>query len=287
MFFLTACTEDVNLTVVGGSSKIVIEGNIENDKYAEVSVTRNSSLSATLDTSKIFVKDAKVYVSNGIVTDTLQYKLSFDAPYFFAYVGSKIKGVAGGSYNLTVVADGKTYTATTTIPTPVKLDSVWWKPQLPEDSLGFAWAHLSEPAGLGNAYRWYAKKPLKFEIVNGLPFPVNRRFAPPFGATFDDKFVDGKSFDLAYSRSYDPTEVTFTKDEPEKERGYYKITDTIYIKFCTIDLDAAKFYNTYEQALQTNGNPFSSPTSILSNISNDGLGVWAGFGATYDTILPQ
>jgi hypothetical protein len=284
---LTSCSEDINLSVAAGDPKIVIEGNIENGKHPEVIVTRNSPLTAAVDFSKILVTNAQVYVSDGVTTDTLHFGIDSFASVPFTYASTHMIGMVGQSYSLTVIADGKTYRAITTIPTPVPLDSVWWKAQPPHDTLGFAWAHFSEPAGLGNAYRWYAKRPRKTIIYNGTRVMLNRRFTPPDGATFDDKFVDGKTFDFAYDRSYDPTEVTYTKDEPPSERGYYKPTDTIYIKFCAIDYYTYRFYNTFEAALGTNGNPFASPVSILSNIDNGGLGVWAGLGATYDTIYPQ
>ena len=168
------------------------------------------------------------------------------------------------------------YSATTSIPYPIALDSVWWKPQPPEDSLGFANARLSDPVGLGNNYRWYSKRASK-----------DRRFLAPWGATFDDKLVDGKVFDFAYTKAYDPTDsANSIENEIETERNFYKKSDTIYIKFCTLDKASKDFYNTFEAALSSNGNPFASPTTIIGNIDNGGLGVWSGMGVSYDTILP-
>jgi len=275
MFFtlLISCTEDVNLSVVGGEQKIVIEGSIENGKPASVFITRNSPLTQTVDFSKILVIDAQVVVSDGTISETLFLK-NDTIPSI--YKGKTIIGIPGKTYSLTVIADGKTYTASTTIPTPVALDSVWWKPQPPEDSLGFAWAHLTDPFGLGNAYRWYAKRATK-----------DQRFLSPLGATFDDKFIDGKSFDFNYYRGDDPLiDPKELKKEPQNESGFFKKTDTIYVKFCTMDFNSFKFYSTYENALQSNGNPFASPTTILTNIKGGGLGIWAGMGVTYDTIMP-
>ena len=286
---LTSCSEDINLTVAKGDSKIVIEGNIENGKFAEVIVTRNSALTDTVNFDNILVKDAKVYITDGLTTDTLKRDTLLTTAIPFLYTGNHILGQVGQSYNLTVVADGKTYTATTTIPGLVKLDSVWWKVQPPKTDLGYAWAHISEPAGMGNAYKWFAKRPTQYSFLNGQPIILNRRFVSPNGGTFDDKFIDGKSFDFSYDRGYDATEANYpsVKNEPKEEKGYYKITDTIYIKFCTIDNAASQFFSTYDQAVQSNGNPFAAPVHILSNIQGDGgLGVWAGYGATYDTIMP-
>ena len=277
IFSLFSCTEDINLSVVGGYKKVVIEGSIENGKPAKVMVTRNSPLGQTLDYNNLLITNAKVYVSNGVITDTLKFNfpdLDLTSSIPFLYIGSTVIGVPGQTYHLTVIADDQTFTSNTTIPAPVALDSVWWKVQPPKDSLGFAWAHFSEPAGFGNAYKWYAKRPVK-----------DNRFIAPYASTFDDKFIDGKSFDFAYNRGTDPN-ATASAPPIMTDDGYFRQTDTIYIKFCTIDYYTARFYTTYEAALQTNGNPFASPVSIISNINGGGLGVWGGFGCTYDTIMP-
>ncbi len=277
MTLLFGCTEDINLTVAGGDKKVVIEGGIENGKPAKVMVTRNSPLGQTLDYNNLLITNANVYVSNGVITDTLKFNfpdLDITSSIPFLYIGSTVIGVPGQTYHLTVIADGQTYTSNTTIPALIALDSVWWQVQPPKDSLGFAWAHLSEPAGYGNAYKWYAKRPTK-----------DNRFIAPYASTFDDKFIDGKSFDFAYNRGTDPN-ATATAPPIMTDDGYFRQTDTIYVKFCTIDYYTARFYTTYEAALQTNGNPFASPVSIISNINGGGLGVWGGFGCTYDTILP-
>jgi hypothetical protein len=271
---IQSCTEDINLNIVGDSGKIVIEGNIENGKYAEVILTRNSPVSKQLDFNSILVTNAQVYVSDGLTTDTLVLAIDSVSSIPLAYKGNSVIGVVGKTYYLTVIADGKTYTANTVIPTPVKLDSVWWKPEPDEgDSAGYAWAHLTEPAGYGNAYRWFAKRPTR-----------DRRYIAPFGASFDDKFIDGKSFEFYSLRGTDPTANT---EDPSELARLFKKTDTIYIKFCSTDVPVFRFYYSYETALQSNGNPFASPTNVRTNISGGGLGVWAGFGASYDTIYPK
>ena len=285
---LSGCEEDIDLNLVGGKQKIVIEGSIESDQTAQVIVTHNSPLSQAIDFASILVTDALVYVSNGVINDTLHLDTLLTTSVPFVYVGKKIKGVPGQSYSLTVIVGNNIYSSFTTIPYPIDLDSVYWKAQPPETDLGTASAHLTDPIGYGNAYKWFAKRPIRVkEVPNGLPVILNRRYVAPLGSTFDDKFIDGKSFEFSYFRGYDPTEAIVAENEDERERGLYKKTDTIYIKFCTIDEAAATFYKTFESSASSNGNPFSSPSSIMGNISGGALGVWAGFGASYDTIMPK
>ena len=297
LLFLNGCIDNFDISGVEAEVKIVIEGRIENGKYAEVFVLRSNPLSST-DTSdyykNAFVIDAKVFVSDGTTTEQLKFRPVSSSVteedssyvYYFPYLGTQIKGVPGKSYSLTVIADGKTYTAITTIPTPVALDSVWWKAQAPYDTLGYAWAHLSEPAGVGNNYKWYAKRTNKWYAPGTPSEKKDRRYLAPLGSTFDDKFVDGQSFDFFFNRGLDASD-TLTQVDKSGLNIYFKKTDMIFIKFCTIDQVAAKFFTTYEAASQSNGNPFASPVSIMSNIQGGGLGSWIGFGCTYDTIVPK
>jgi Domain of unknown function (DUF4249) len=306
MFFLLllqSCIQDIDLSGAGGGEyKIVIEGKIENGKVAEVFVMRSAPLASTKDYGNyaFLYDDATVTISDGTTTEKLKPTVTTKPPsidlhpestYYAPYLGSTIKGTPGKTYTLTVIAapnpdkpnELQTYTATTTIPMPVKLDSVWWVKQAPHDTLGYAYAHLTEPAGKGNAYRWSAKRANKWYEKGE---KKDRRYLAPLGATFDDQFIDGTNFDMFFARGTDPSD-SIIQEATTDINTYFKQTDTIYTKFCTMDKEAFKFYSTYEAAYQTNGNPFASPVSIISNISNGGLGIWAGFGCTYDTIYPK
>lgn len=277
--FFSSCAEDIDVKLPNSEKKVVIEGTIENGKYAEVIITRNIGLfteQSGVALTDFYIFDAQVYISDGTITDTCTITVDSASSLGVIYRGHTIVGVPGQIYYMTVVADDKTFSSVTSIPQPVQLDSVWWKPEPNRgDTLGFAWAKISEPIGLGHNYRFYAKR------------PVQRRFIAPFGATWDDKYVDGVQFEFAYSRGYDPTdsEDQWINDD-EESRGFYFNYDTIYIKFCTIDKASKDFYTTFENAVSNNGNPFASPVTILTNISGGALGVWAGMGATYDTIMP-
>jgi hypothetical protein len=274
--FFYSCERDITVDLPEAEQKIVVEGYIEPGEKAVVMLTRSASFFAPVDSASLvsyLVLNALVTVSDGITTDTLT--ATIDTNYYvpLVYKSQTLVGQVGRTYSLTVVADGKTLTSVTTLPQPVPLDSVWFKIQEGRDSLGFAWAHLTDPDTLGNCYRWFAKRLHK-----------DKRFLPPPGSVFEDKFINAKSFDFAYNRGSEPNSET--EEDTEGERGYFKRGDTIAVKFCAIDRTHFEFWRIEIIQEQNNGNPFASPAPIPTNI-NGGLGIWGGYTSTYDTIIAE
>jgi hypothetical protein len=277
LFAVVSCERDITVDLPEVEQKIVVEGYIEPGEKAVVMLTRSASFFAPVDSASLIsylVANAFVTVSDGIITDTLVPTL--DTSYYvpLLYKSQTLLGQVGKTYTLTVVADGKTLTAVTTIPQLVPLDSVWFKLQEGRDSLGFAWAHLTDPDTVGNCYQWFAKRLGK-----------DKRFLPPPGSVFEDKFINGKSFDFAYNRGREPnSEEEDDDDDNDGARGYFQLGDTIAVKFCSIDRAHFDFWRRYHQQVNSNGNPFSAPAPIPTNI-NGGLGIWGGYATTYDTII--
>jgi hypothetical protein len=250
--------------------KLVVEASIETGLPASVYLSYSVPYFGNFDLSNpsdAFVKGAFVTVSDGFITDTIK---EFDPSLGYIYFGTKLLGQVGKTYYLTVKVNGKTYTADTYITPPVKLDSIYFKGE--QDSLGFIWAHLTDPVGLGQNYRWFAKRKNK-----------DLYFAAPMNSVFDDKFIDGKSFDFAYDRGAQPNDIQGNNNDPE--RGYFKRGDTVIVKFCTIGRKEYEFWSTYYLNKSSNGNPFSAPTNIKSTIGgDDALGVFCGYSPTFDTL---
>jgi hypothetical protein len=271
-----SCEKEISVDLPDPESLIVVDGGISVGETAAVTLTWSAGYFDPIDSASLanyVITDALVTVTDGITTDTLTLSVDFNRPIPVVWIGSDVLGQVGRTYTLTVVADGKRVTSSTTIPTPVPLDSVWFEPEIPGDSLGFAWAHLTDPVGYGNGYRWYTMR------LNEDP-----TFMAPYGSTFDDNFIEGQSFDFGYSRP-----VASNSQAPEDNdfrRGYFITGDTIVVKFCSIGIAEANFFRTYEIEVSNNGNPFASPGVIESNVT-DGLGVFCGYSPTYDTIICQ
>ncbi|HWY11200.1 MAG TPA: DUF4249 domain-containing protein [Bacteroidia bacterium] len=268
---LFSCRKTIKLKLPEYKEKMVVEASITTGEAAKVFLSYSVPFFGDFDLSqptKAFVKGAFVTVSDGTIVDTLK---ELDPTQGYFYFGSKLLAQQGKTYYLTITVNGKSYYADTYINTPVRLDSIYFKPE--KDSLGFIWAHMHEPPGLGNNYRWFAKRLNRGDLF----------YAAPFNSVFDDKFIDGKSFDFDYDRGIQPNQVQAYKDDPEA--GYFKRGDTVVVKFCTIGRKEYVFWNSYYLNKSSNGNPFSSPSNIVNTIPGDDvLGGFFGYSPSYDTL---
>jgi hypothetical protein len=270
---LCACRKTIKVKLPEYKQKLVIEASITTGESAVVFLSYSVPVFGDFDFThpeNAFVKGAFITVSDGTIIDTLK---EFDPGEGYFYYGTKVIAQQGKTYYMTIVLNGKTYKAETKILPPIALDSLYFKGE--KDSLGFIWAHLTEPAGLGQNYRWFAKRLNK---DNDLVF------AAPFNSVFDDKFVDGKAFDFAYDRGPQPNAVQEDKDDPEQ--GWFKKGDTVAVKFCVIDRPSYNFWYSYYLNKSSNGNPFSAPSNIVSTLEGDDvLGGFFGYSPSYDTLV--
>lgn len=268
-----SCTKEVTIDLPAPEKKIVVDGGIFVGEPAEINLTWSTGYFDPIDSASLanyLIINAVVVVQDGALTDTLHLTYNPNRPIPIVWRGT-LPGQVGHTYTLTVVAEGKTATSTTTINAPVALDSVWFKLDPPNDSFGYAWAHMTDPVGAGNGYRWFAKRITK-----------DPAFLAPFGSTFDDKFIEGSSFDFAYYRPSTPG--SSAPEDNNEQAGYYILGDTIVVQFCTIGQREVNFFRTYENVVASNGNPFAAPGVIKTNVEG-GLGIFCGYSPSYDTII--
>jgi len=282
---LLSCEKEITVDLPRPELKIVIEGAIEEGEYPWVFVSRNSAyfdvfefdISDQAILQKHLVLDATVIVSDGIITDTLELLLNPFVFPFFQYKGNTIKGEVNKSYSLTVIADGNVYTANTTIPQAVPIDSMKFKPETNQDTIGYVWIYLKDPDTVGNYYRVFT------QIIGR-----DNTFTRPYPSVTDDKFFNGQKAEYSLYRGRDPLNDEFDDDNLDKDgvpRWFFRVGDEVIVKLTTIDAEHYRFWYSVEQQYISDGNPFASPISVKSNISNGALGVWGGYGVFKDTIL--
>ena len=279
--FFMSCEKDITIDLPDSEEKIVVEGWIEQDNYASVILTKNSPYFSVVDSialSKLIITDAKVTVSDGQNSEEL--KLTINPNYFppLVYTGSTLKGEIGKTYYLSIEVEGKTLTAFTTIPEPIIYDSIWFEIDQPKgDSLGLVWAQYSDPPETKNFYRIFTKRINK-----------DNKFIPIFFSIYDDVYFNGKTLTFNMYRGFETmTDETQFEEDNYDEIGYFKLGDTIIVRSCSIDKAHYDFWRTIENEIYSGGNPFSTNIPVVTNIKGDGIGVWGGYGATYDTVIAK
>lgn len=286
IFLITSCERDITLDLPSTEPKIIVDGYVERDLPPYIILSRSQGYFDPINSGSLNnlpERNATVKISDGINTivltelDTVIDGISIGGIYAAVdpvnFLPTMI-GTVGLTYSLEVLtSDGRRVTSTTKLQAPIALDSTWFEIQEGKDSLGFTWAFLSDPDTLDNCYRWFSKRLNKDD-----------QYFAPFGSAFEDKFINGQTFKFGYNRG--SLQNSTAEDDNKEEAGFFKLGDTIVIKFCTIDKSTFEFWRDAETQLGNNGSPFAVPSNVKSNI-NGGIGVFASYSASYDTIIAR
>ncbi len=279
---LVGCEKKIDFKLNEVPPKLVVEASIENGEPPRVMLTKSVDYFSTLNPQVLvqsFVHQAEVYVSNGSLTHRLkEYEVPVAPGISFYYysidssnLATAFTGELKSSYSLRILSEGKEYNATTYIPdTTRQIDSLWWKPAPVKDSLkAVVMVKATDPPGYGDYIRYYSKTTKQ---------PV---FYPPANSVFDDLFIDGTTYEIQLQPGYDRNADTIDK-------AFFYRGDTVTFKVSNIDRATYDFWRTWEFAISSIGNPFSTPNKILGNISNGALGYFGGYASQYRSIIiPQ
>ncbi len=284
LLIFPSCEKTINLKVQNQPSKLVVDASIENNNFPVVTLSTSLNYFSSItpeELSNSFVHDAVITVSDGTNTAQLkEYSYTDTSDYTFYYYtvdennSPGIVGQFNKQYQLNIkTSEGQEYTATTTIPLLTKkCDSLWWKPapNVDDTTLCVMFGRFTDPPGLGNYIRYFTR-------IN------SERFLPGINSVFDDQVVDGKTYSLQFDMGWDKNSL----DKPNADNGYgyaYR-GDTVTLKYCNIDKATYTFWNTWEFAWASYGNPFSSPVKVIGNISNGALGAFSGYAVQYKNII--
>lgn len=298
-----SCEKTIDISVPDAPSQIVVDGSIETDSPPIVVLTNTTPYFAETGGNELyenFVHDATVSITVDGVVYPLTEVCSDQIPdsllnlfmeltgivippdadlnvCLYTDLSFSLRGENGKTYLLDIEADGNILSAKTNIPNPVALDSVWFQIEGNLDSLGLAWAIISDPDTIGNAYRWSARR------INHYPDGTVKDpvFIPPFNSVTDDQFFNGLTFEFSNTRGMLP--YSSKPDDNNDEAFLFKIGDTIAVKGMSTNIPTFLFLRSYYSDLANQGSPFASPASLKTNVTG-GLGIWAGYGVYRDTI---
>lgn len=279
-FFLTACEKSVSFKLDEVAPKLVVEASIENGQAPVVYLSKSLNYFSKIDQSILansFVHNAEVYVSNGTLTHKLkEYSVPVGGGYNFYYYtndpatpATAFIGQLNKQYSLRIISEGKEYNAITNIPnTTRRIDSLFWKPAPvgnPPEKIAVMVRAYDQP-GFGDYVRYFTKR-------NSEPF------YPGLNSVYDDQVIDGSSYEVQVERGVDRN-----ADRPEGY-SFFDKGDTVTLKVANIDKATFDFWRTMEYTYASVGNPFSSPTKVISNINGGALGYFGGYAAQYRTII--
>jgi hypothetical protein len=275
----TSCERTVSFDLEETTPKLVVEASIENGLAPTVILTSSLNYFSAITPAMLsnsFVRNAQVFISNGTKTHQLkEYAVPIGAGNSFYYYSNDTLNPATAfigqlekQYSLRIVVDGKEYTAVTSIPKITRrIDSLYWKPapagNKPEHVAMMVTAF--DPPGYGDYIRYFTKR-------NKEPLYPGRN------SVFDDQVIDGTTYTIQVERGTNRGEASYD------DEAFFNKGDTVTLKLCNIDKTSFDFWRTMEYTYATIGNPFSSPTKVLSNIKG-GLGYFGGYAAQYHTLI--
>lgn len=298
-FALAACEKVVDLDVPAPEPQLVVEGRVENGEPPLVFITATRGFFEPTDLNAFaesFVDDAEVSV-NGIAlqricSDEIPESL---APLFEEATGISAEAAAGLSicgyigtdpeligeenttYRLLVEARGETLTSAAHLPGLVAPDSVWFRLWADSPRMGYVFTEVTDPDTTGNAYRVFTRRIGPNENDNA----ADPAYYPPLGSAFADDFFNGETIEVFFVRGQPPNSSR-PGDIGESAR-FFETGDRFVFKFCSTSYPVYDFFRTYEAQQGSAGSPFAAPNNLNTNITG-GLGVWAAYACTYDTL---
>ncbi len=280
LILFSSCEKNITIDLKSTDPVLVVDAQIENGKPPTVILTKSLSYFSQVTPAILaasFVHDATITISNGTGTHFLkEYNFPLGGgynAYYYSIDSTNPAGLFLGEFNkqymMHISSAGKEYDATTTIPLLTKHpDSIWFKPapMNPDTNKRVMMVRTTDPPGLGNYIRYFTKK-------NG------GTFLPGENSVFDDAIIDGTTYVVQVDPGVDNNNPT------HYDQNFYEKGDTVTLKVCDIDKATYTFWNTWEFARQSIGNPFSQPGKVVGNISNGALGAFCGYAAWFGTAI--
>lgn len=228
----SSCEKVIQLKLNNTAPKVVIQGTIYDHPgpYA-IKISKSVNFDQTNDYPP--VAGANVVVSdNAGQTETLSETVTG------TYISTKLMGIPGRTYTLTVRTEGNTYRSTALMPSAVPIDSLYFIPN-PFSGEKVTTIRFIDPPTFTNFYRMVY-------FVNGAQ---QKRFY-----VYDDELFNGKL--ISYSLA--------ARDNDTK----LKNGDMVEVWLESVDQGVYEYFRTTGH---NDGNS-ASPSNPVSNISNGALG---------------
>jgi len=235
IMLFSGCEKVIELKLDNAAPLVVIDGGI-NDQNENQTVKISRTYDFTDPNRFNGISGAIVLLTNANGNTVNYTEVSRGV-----YQTIKMRGVPGNKYTLNVTLDGKTYTASSTMPVKVHLDSLTFKQfSFFSNENTYIAVNYIDPVGVENYYRSVltVKGKIKDDKVNA------------------DRFNDGNKV----------SDVIF-----------YKLDDLISgdnldVEFQCIDRNVYRYF--YSLGQNNGGGPPVSPANPVSNFNNGALGIF-------------
>lgn len=251
---LSSCEKVIDIDLNKADRKIVIEG-IITDQPGTHTIKLTQSVNYNEANTFPAVSGAVVIIrDNAGNTETLTESLPG------IYTTNTIQGVSGRTYTLGVTVGETTYTAISTMPEAVSIDTLLIEElNGPHGSEKIIKAQYTDPAGIANFYRFILFR----NNIEELTFIA------------DDRLQDGAVITYPlFSRS----------DEFSIRTG-----DTLIVHLQSIDKSVYEYFRTLNELSNgaSHGGSASLPANPLTNIDNEALGYFSAHSIRTKTIIIQ
>lgn len=240
LLLATSCRKVIKLDLGNQTGELVIEGNITNITGRQyVKLSRNVPFTNTNEYPAVTGATVTLNNNHGNI-------YTFTEGPAGTYYLDPAYGKIGRTYTLNVTADGKTYTANSTMPAVVELDSISSQLNIFNNSKNqrMITVYFQDPKGINNQYRFVM-------YVNHVQ--VKSIFA------FDDEFTDGKYVNL---------------DLQQNDIDIYP-RDTVTVEMQCIDKPIYLYWFTLAQQQANNPGGAISPANPPTNITPATLGYFS------------
>jgi hypothetical protein len=236
-----SCQKVINVKLNPDTEKYVIEGVITDQPGGcSVSITHTKNFSD--DNNFPGISGAIVTIENkGVITTLTETTPG-------VYTSTTITGTPGNTYAMKVNIEGTIYTASSTMPQPIGLDTLYISTQLYSTDK-YATITYKDPPGVPNYYRFV-------QYVNGLK--EKSIFLN------SDEFSDGLTV---------TGQLSFNNDNDDKKRDIHT-GDSVKIDMYCIDAAVYKYWFSLNSQATGDGNS-ASPANPVSNIQGGCMGYFS------------
>jgi len=253
--FLTSCEKVIKVDLNTAEKKYVIEA---------VITDQPNSCKVLLSQSKNFDEDNTFNGISGAqitITDNNGSAITLPETSQGVYQPIALTGISGHTYNLTVNVDGKTFTATSTMPALVPFDSLYITERTFFDETNkYATLSYKDPIGKGNAYRY-------IQYVNGV----------------QEKTIFVRDDDLTDGRAIQRNLIYYNNDDDDDE-GKLKKGDTVKVDMLCISYPVYQYWYSLSES-STGDSQSATPGNPIYNIQGGALGYFSAHTIQSKTLI--